>query len=79
MESGIKKLGLQYIPSQANFILVDVGNGQKTFEKLQKKGVITRPMPKELSNYLRISIGTERENDKVLTELNYIVSSSNIS
>jgi histidinol-phosphate aminotransferase len=79
MESGIDKLGLRYIPSKANFILVDVGNGQKTFEELQKVGIITRPMPKDLSNYLRVSIGTERENDKVLSELNNVVSSLHTS
>ena len=68
MEEGFKNLGLEFVPSQANFILVRVGNGAKAFESLQKKGIITRPMSKELSNYLRI-IGTGVENEKALSAL----------
>jgi len=69
MEEGFKNLGLCFVPSQANFILVDVGNGTKAFELLQQKGIITRPMPEELSNFVRISIGTEIENEKALVAL----------
>src|ERR1039458_3905937 len=39
-----RKLGLQYIPSSANFILVRVGEGQHVFTEMQKLGVIVRPM-----------------------------------
>ena len=73
MEEGFKNLGLDFVSSQANFILVHVGDGTKAFEMLQKKGIITRPMPKELSSYLRISIGTEIENEKALRALQDIL------
>jgi len=39
-----RKLKLEFIPSQANFILVHVGDGQRVFGELQKLGVIVRPM-----------------------------------
>ena len=39
-----RKLKLEFIPSQANFILVRVGDGQRVFGELQKLGVIVRPM-----------------------------------
>lgn len=73
VEQGLQNLDLEYIPSQANFILVNLGNGRKAFEALQRKGVITRPMPGELARYLRLSIGTEIENEKALAALEEIV------
>ena len=73
MEDGFKGLGLDFVSSKANFILVDVSDGAKAYKLLQKKGIITRPMPKELSNYLRISIGTEIENEKALRALRDIL------
>ena len=73
MEDGLKNLGLDFVSSQANFILVDISDGAKAYKLLQKNGIITRPMPKELSNYLRISIGTEIENEKALRALRDII------
>lgn len=66
LEVGFKNLNLDYIPSKANFLLVKVGNGQEIFQKLQKLGIITRPMSNGLKEYLRISVGTNRENEQVL-------------
>ena len=38
-------LGLKYVPSRANFILVDVGrSATDVFQRLLKEGVIVRPM-----------------------------------
>src|SRR4029077_1606873 len=39
-----RKLGLEFVPSHANFVLVRVGEGQRVFSELQKLGVIVRPM-----------------------------------
>ena len=73
VEEGLRNLGLEFVPSHANFILVDVGNGHKAFQELQLKGIITRPMPRELRHYIRISIGTELENEKALSALREIL------
>jgi histidinol-phosphate aminotransferase len=69
MSIGLENLNLEFVPSQANFLLVKVGDGQSTFESLQKVGIITRPMPKNLNEFVRISIGTEEENTKALHAL----------
>ena len=69
MEEGLTKLGFDFVKSYANFILVNVGGGKRIFDSLQKKGFITRPMPGSIENYLRISIGTEIENIKLLSAL----------
>jgi histidinol-phosphate aminotransferase len=59
--------GLEYEPPNANFILIKVGNGQEIFEKLQKMGVIVRPMGGYmLPEWIRISLGTEAENEKFI-------------
>lgn len=59
-----------YVPSFANFVLLRVGDGQKTYQTLLTKGVITRPMNAYgLPEWLRISIGTSTENQKCLKAL----------
>ena len=61
---------LEFIPSQANFILVRVGDGQRVFGELQKLGVIVRPMGGyQLPEWIRISIGTPKENKRCLEAL----------
>ncbi len=65
-----RELKLEYIPSAANFILVRVGEGQKVFEAMQKLGVIVRPMGGyQLPEWIRISIGTPKENERCLGAL----------
>ena len=73
LEQGLSDLGLEFVPSYANFILVNVGNGRKILKHCRKKGIITRPMPYELGNYLRISIGTEIENEKAMAALKEVL------
>jgi histidinol-phosphate aminotransferase len=69
-----RRLELEYIPSYANFILVRVGAGQKVFEEMQKLGVITRPMGGyQLPEWIRISIGSPRENERSLTALKTVL------
>jgi histidinol-phosphate aminotransferase len=65
-----RKLGLEFIPSSANFILVRVGEGQRVFNEMQRLGVIVRPMGGyQLPEWIRISIGTPKENKRCLEAL----------
>jgi len=65
-----RQLKLEFVPSYANFILVRVGEGQKVFDAMQKLGVITRPMVGyQLPEWIRISIGTQKENARSLAAL----------
>jgi histidinol-phosphate aminotransferase len=69
-----RKLGLEFVPSQANFILVRVGDGQRVFMELQKLGVIVRPMGGyQLPEWIRISIGTPKENQRCLEALKNVL------
>jgi histidinol-phosphate aminotransferase len=70
VSQGLRELGVEYIPSAGNFILARVGDGKRVFEELQKAGVIVRPMGGyDLPEWVRISIGTEKENARCLAAL----------
>jgi histidinol-phosphate aminotransferase len=69
-----RRLGLEFIPSQANFILVRVGDGQRVFAELQKLGVIVRPMGGyQLPEWVRVSIGTPKENARCIAALQSVL------
>ena len=61
-------------PSDANFLLVKFTNSKSVFEKLQKKGIIVRDRSKLVlcENCLRITVGTEKENNKLIKNLKEI-------
>lgn len=62
--------GIEYIPSSANFIMVKTGDATKHFIELQKKKIIIRPMAGYgLPEWIRITIGTEEQNRRVLAAL----------
>lgn len=70
LAEGCARLGLETLPSGANFILVRVGDGQRVFDALQRRGVIVRPMGGyQLPEWIRISVGTPAENARCLAAL----------
>jgi len=72
-----ERLGLEHIPSFANFILLRVGNGEQIFRQLLRLGIIVRPMGGyELPEYVRVTIGTMKENRKFIEGLSAIIKSS---
>ncbi len=61
-------LGLEVTPSDANFVLVRAGAG--AYEGLLRRGVIVRPMAGfGLTDHVRITIGTEAENQRLVEAL----------
>ncbi|MCS6242970.1 MAG: histidinol-phosphate transaminase [Opitutus sp.] len=70
LESGFRALGLEIVPSVANFLLVRVGDGARVFMELQKRGVIVRPMrPYGMPEWLRVTVGTAAQNERLLETL----------
>ena len=70
LSAGLQKFGLSCYTGDANFVMCRVGEGRKVFEQLQSRGIIVRPLdPYGLSEYVRISIGTEAENARLLAEM----------
>jgi histidinol-phosphate aminotransferase len=74
LQGAFQQLGLEYIPSAANFVLVRVGEGQRVFIELQKLGVITRPMGSyQMAEWLRVTVGTPAENERFLAGLRRVL------
>jgi histidinol-phosphate aminotransferase len=75
IETALQTLGLSFVPSETNFLLVHfTGTNGKTAEAcdifLKSKGIIIRRMESYgLPDYLRISVGTEPQNDALLNAL----------
>jgi len=73
-EQELKELGVPFVPSSTNFILLQVGDGLGIFQALQRRGIITRPMASYgLPEWIRISIGTPTENRRCLDALKSIL------
>jgi histidinol-phosphate aminotransferase len=73
-ESAFTKRGLNFVPSVANFILVEVGEGDRVFKEMLKQGVIIRAMSGyKLPDWVRISIGTAAENKRALEVLDAVL------
>ena len=71
---GLTHLGLDYIPSHANFVSFSVKNAAEVNKKLLQNGVIVRPIANyEMPDYLRVSIGLFSENARFLTVLAQIL------
>lgn len=67
-------LGLSVAPSQANFVLVDMKRpARPLYDALLRQGVIVRPFA-NLPTSLRITVGTERENERLLGALDEVLS-----
>ena len=68
-------LGLEYIPSIANFVSVNVGEGSNVYEQLLRQGVIVRPVANYgMPAYLRITVGTAQENERCIAALQQVMS-----
>ncbi|MCX7869307.1 MAG: aminotransferase class I/II-fold pyridoxal phosphate-dependent enzyme, partial [Terrimicrobiaceae bacterium] len=68
------RLGIEYIPSSANFVLARVGDGDGVFQALLARGIIVRAMRSyKLPEYIRVSVGTPAQNSRFLEELENII------
>jgi histidinol-phosphate aminotransferase len=74
LEHAFGEMGLEYVPSVANFILVKVGFGREVFDALQRRKVIVRPMNGYgLPEYIRVTVGRVEENEQFLRALKAIL------
>lgn len=71
LEAGFDQLNVNWIPSVGNFICFEIpGRAMAVFNGLLAKGVIVRPVANyDMPNHLRVSIGTQQENQRFLLEL----------
>jgi histidinol-phosphate aminotransferase len=70
LEEGFTALGLAWLPSHANFLLVKVGDAGRIYSRLLQLGVIVRPVANYgLPEWLRVTIGLPAENHRFLAAL----------
>lgn len=67
----LKKLNLvkTIFPSDANFVLVEVDNGNSVYQELVNQNVIIRNRNSVIKNCLRITVGSPEENQKLIETL----------
>jgi len=75
LQDGFDYLGLTWIPSVGNFICFEVpGKAMQINQGLLENGVIVRAVANyEMPNHLRVSIGTEKENEIFLAKLKLLL------
>lgn len=68
LKAELKEIGLRTLPTQCNFLLVEVPeDGGVFFNKLLQFGIIVRPVGNYgLKNYVRITVGTMEQNKKTI-------------
>jgi histidinol-phosphate aminotransferase len=68
----LSRLHVQYWPSQANFLFVDMGHSARSvYEALLAEGVIVRPIGS--GNHLRITAGLPPENQRLIHALERVL------
>ncbi|MBN2225716.1 MAG: histidinol-phosphate transaminase [Deltaproteobacteria bacterium] len=70
-----EEMGLSYVPSQTNFVLVDVGRpANEVYQAMLREGVIVRSMASYgLKTYERITVGTMKENERFIRALKKVL------
>lgn len=77
LTAGVQAMGLEFVPSYGNFLLVRVGDAAAVNLALLKQGVIVRPVAGDgLPEWLRVSVGTAAENERFLSAMREITTAS---
>jgi histidinol-phosphate aminotransferase len=70
LTAALDAMGVAYVPSHANFLLVHVGDGARVYERLLREGVIVRPVASYgLPEHVRVTVGLAEENRRFLAAL----------
>jgi len=74
LEAEFRHLGLAFVPSHGNFLLVEVGDGRAIYDRLLRAGVIVRPMNGYgYPHHVRISVGLPEENRRLIVALSAVL------
>ncbi len=81
LDIGLRGLGLNPVPSQTNFLFIELGQNAKSFcDALLQEGVIVRPMAwMGFPDAIRISVGNPAENTKLLGAIAHLLESHALS
>jgi histidinol-phosphate aminotransferase len=74
LTEAFRSLGLASVPSAANFVLVEVGQGGRVYQALLREGVIVRPMDAYgFPRHVRVTIGLPEENRRLVEALGRVL------
>ncbi|MFC1809696.1 histidinol-phosphate transaminase [Candidatus Omnitrophota bacterium] len=72
--AALDKMNIAYIPSETNFVLLEVPDSEEMFQEFLKQGIIVRGMKSYgLDKYIRVTIGAMEENEKFISLLGKIL------
>ncbi len=71
LQNAFTEMNLNWLPTMGNFISVNVKqNGLQLYQKMLQQGVIVRPVANyDMPEYLRITIGTQKQNERFVETL----------
>jgi histidinol-phosphate aminotransferase len=73
-EKEFAAMDLRFVPSAANFVLVNVGDGAKVFRALLDRRIIVRALKGyNLPQWVRISVGTMEQNQRCIAALREVL------
>jgi len=65
---------IPFVPAVANFVMLNVGDGCAVFQELLRRKIIVRPLKGYgLPEWVRISVGTMKENKKLIAALSEVI------
>ena len=74
LQGTFAQMGVEFVPSYANFVLARVGDGGAVFEALLRQGIIVRAMGSyKLPEWIRVSVGTMEENRRFIEALRQVL------
>ena len=74
LQSAFARMGLEFVPSHGNFVLVRVGDAAAVYEGLLRAGIIVRPVANyALPEWLRVTVGLPEENRAFLAALSRVL------
>jgi histidinol-phosphate aminotransferase len=74
LQSAFARMGLEFVPSHGNFVLVRVGDAAAVYEGLLRAGIIVRPVANyALPDWLRVTVGLPEENRAFLAALSRVL------
>jgi histidinol-phosphate aminotransferase len=78
LQKQFAEMQIPFVPAAANFIMVKVGDGCAVFQKLLQRKIIVRPLKGYgLPQWVRISVGTMEENQKLVAALSEVIRDHN--
>lgn len=66
----LERQGIPFIPTHANFVTIGLNDAKTAAQQLLQAGIVVRPLGAyELDDFVRVTVGTEEENDMFLRTL----------